>query len=57
MKIHDVGVKFLESVKIHVEGVKIHVVCVNVGVKIYVRGVKVDLEHVRFLESFIFLES
>ena len=40
MKIHDVGVKFLESVKIHdvgvkihVEGVKIHVVCVNVGVK------------------------
>ena len=46
------GVKFLESIKIHVEGVKIH----DEGVKIHVRGVKVDLERVKFLGEH-FLES
>ena len=50
MKVHVGGVKFLESVKIHVRGVK-------VGVKIHAVGVKVHVISVKFLECVNFLES
>ena len=53
LNIHVVGVKFLESVKVHSGGVKVHII----SVKTIYKGMKVDLESEKFLESVNFSES